>query len=324
MKKLFVFAAMAMMALTAFAQKDNSSFFEFQTDIPTIKGAKPSIGFKGGFLTGIDTNVRLGAGIGLTEDTQFNYAPNMPVFGRLEFRFNGTNVRPFVDVDLGYSVNFEDFENGQVFINPMIGADFNKYYIGVGYLGSTAFSENSAWGNNIALRLGMRFGGSFTPFVNFFKKITYGVEGSYAHSLGKSEVQPNDGFYIDNLNILLASIHFMYNIDEHWAAGIGAGLGSVSKVSHSKHYDDYTHSDSDIELFLRGEYTFNEVKKDIKPYATIDLGMAYLGKFVAPQVGVKYKDHIRLGLSLPYREAGFDEGEGNDATCLQINIGYDF
>lgn len=314
---------MAMMALTAFAQKSNSSFLEFQTDFATTKGVKPSIGLKGGFLAGIDTNVRLGAGIGLTENTQFKYAPSMPVFGRLEFLFSGTNIRPFIDVDLGYSVNFEDFENGQVFINPMIGADFNKYYIGVGYLGSTALTENSTWGSNIALRLGMRFDGSSNPFAKFFKKVSFGVEGSYAHSFGKSKEQDYGG-YEDNLNILLASVHFMYNIDEHWAAGIGASYGTASKKEHSKYTDADTYSSEDIEIFLRGEYTFNEVKKDIKPYATLDLGMAYWGNLVAPQVGVKYKDHIRLGLSLPYREAAYHEEGGGDATCLQINIGYDF
>lgn len=317
---------MAMMALTAFAQKSNSSFLEFQTDFATTKGVKPSIGLKGGFLAGIDTNVRLGAGIGLTENTQFKYAPSMPVFGRLEFLFSGTNVRPFIDVDLGYSVNFEDFENGQVFINPMIGADFNKYYIGVGYLGSTSFAENSTWGSNIALRLGMRFDGSSNPFAKFFKRTTFGVEGSYAHGFGKSKRNYGGG-YDNSLNVLLASVHMMYNIDEHWAAGVGASYGYTSYKEHydKKNLESSTVShDGYIEIFGRGEYTFDEVKQDIKPYINADFGVTEWGTFVSPGAGIKYKDHIRAGIALPYREHAYHGDDSGNVLGLEFHIGYDF
>lgn len=323
-RKLFLFAAMAMMTIAASAQKSGSTFLEFQTDFATASGVKPSIGLKGGFLTSIDTNVRLGAGLGIAEGTEFKYAPSMPLFGRAEFLFSGTNVRPFIDVDLGYSLNFEDFESGSVFLNPVVGVNFNKYYIGVGYMGATTLTENSVWTNSISLRLGMRFeGDTRSAFSNFFKRTTFGVEGVAGKHFGST---PNyDGYYSDNLTVLLASAHIMYNINEHWAAGIGANLGRSTYTEHYNSMDpDNVPYDGYFEVFARGEYTFDEIKQDIKPYVNADFGFTTLGTMLSPQVGVKYKDHIRVGLALPYRMPAYMDFEDESALGLELHVGYDF
>lgn len=335
----------ANVAVLAQQKSSNSTFLEFQSDFNLQKGVDPDISLKYGFLKNVENNIKLGAGVGIRENTSFDFAPSMPIFGRAEFMLsNNETVNPYIDFDLGYIVNFEEFSQGAVFINPMLGLSVKKVNLGVGYFGGTSFAKGAQWGSAIAVRLGYNFNGNGKKFVwknsglyKFFKHTTFGIEGSAAVGLssatGKDEYRSGEAKG-KSLSARHIGIHWLYDIDQHWSAGLGAQFGTISYELEDRHNDSEEHKDNNIDLFLRCEYTHDEIVKNLKPYADFDLGWSSVGRpgyVIGPQIGVKYKDHYRLGVSALYRGRAYFDGPYTDAenyaksaTTLQLNLGIDF
>lgn len=312
----------------------NTSFIEFQTDIPTAKHSKPDIGVKGGYLFGVDSNIKLGMGLGLEECVEFKTAPAIPLFLRSEFLISDSGgTLPFIDFDLGYNLNTENLDYGTLFINPMIGLRFNKVSIGVGYYGSTAFTDNSSWNNSISIRLGYNFDGLKIKKGNglnrFLKKTSFGLDGSVGTNVGKTSVkncyETSNTYEFSGVSDISLGVHWLYNIDEHWSAGIGGQVyfdSYTEKEVSSSYGDEYNDGDTNVELFFRGEYTHDEIANKIKPYADFDLGFGGYGYYISPQIGVKYDDKYRLGLSLRNRSDMFGYEYGG--TTVNVNLGIDF
>lgn len=328
----------ALCVIDIHAQKVHT--FEFQTNIGTAEGSKPDIGLQYSILKDIESNVYLGFGVGLNENTSFDFAPTMPLFGRAEFLFsnNGT-VKPFIDFDLGYSINFEDFERGVLFIDPVVGIGFNNYRFGVGYWGGTSFCKGSEWSNAIGIRLGYSMKRSKskkidwknTGIYKFLKKTTFGIEGSFGKCFDSPKSQMYTGYEsdIESITTWTAGFHWMYNIDSHWSAGIGFNFGYISYkvVDNDSNYHDSQDEKLELpEVFLRGEYTFDEIASDLNPYACLDLGIGN-GALFGAQAGVKYKDTYRLGISFMRRNKTIDT-LGTDGSVasngLELHLGFDF
>lgn len=331
--------ATALMAVSVFsnAQEKSSRFLEFQTDIPTV-GGNPVLDVQYGVLKQVDSNVKLGWGIGLSESTGFEHIPNIPLFGRAEFLLtNSGNVRPFFDFDLGMSINVEHIDNSAFFLNPVFGAYFNKFSIGAGYMGGKSFVEGAKWSSSISIRLGYTFSGAGkgkkmiwknTAMYRFMKHTTFGLEASIGTGLGKKKCDDkyHDGSYeFSGLSCKSIGFHWLYDIDKHWAAGIGIQYGGFDyhKVSGSWNNEEDV-SDDNMDAFLRCEYTHDEITKNLKPYGTIDFGINSYGGgiYLAPQIGIKFKDQYRLGVSVGNR-GGLYDAEW-DATTLQLHLGVDF
>lgn len=314
------------------AKAQKTCFLEFQTDIATVKESKPSLEFKGGILKNIDNNIRFGAGLGLEESSEFNAAPSIPLFLRTECMItNSGNCIPYIDLDLGYKLNLENFNQGGIFINPVLGLRFNKYSIAFGYEGFTSFAKNSEWGNAISIRLGYNFpykssGRRWkdTAMYRFFKKTTFGLDVSIGTGLG--EVETKDSYLTYSYSGLTTEsfgFHWVYNFNEHWAAGIGA---QMTRDTYTEKIDEYNqtqdYDEFDATFFCRVEYTHDEIADNIKPYGNIDLGYGVSGVYLAPQVGIKYKDKYRLGVSFNNRSKRYNK----EGTCssLNLNLGIDF
>lgn len=336
----------AMASLSLVAQ--NSTFLEFQTVIPTVSGAKPNLEVNFGYLHHIDDQLRWGMGVGISENTTFDFAPSAPVFTRLEFDFTSTgNYRPFLAADLGYSVSFEDFENASsVFVSPMIGVNLYRCYLGVGYSGGMATNKNAEWSNSIGIRLGTRFGGDKgghfhipAPVKKFFKHTTFGLHAMYGIGIGTATAthEWSGGVYeyeCSNLSRYGAGFTWLYDFNDNWAFGIG---GTYSRYSYEDADGDETRTRSDGDLFLRLQYTMDEVAGySIKPYASVDFGSCVGAQgmdrdvdkapiYFAGQVGIKFCERYRFGIAYSRENAFYgNEYWTADANSLRFVLGVDF
>lgn len=316
MIKTFIAAVLMTVSVCADAQEKSSGFLEFQTGIPVPNG-NPSLEIRGGFLKRVDSNVKLGAGLGVIENSSFNATPQIPVFGRAEFLFTNTgNVRPYISFDLGSNINVEHIDYSLLFINPMIGAYFNRFNMGVGYVGANSFCEGSAWMSMIGVRLGYVFGKTKTmdwkntALYRFMKHTTFCLEASYGIGLCTD---------YSGLSLKCIGCNWVYALDDHWATGIGVDFGQFNYDDSYFGYSD----DVNWDLYLRCEYTGSEIATQLKPYGCIDFGNCGLGDgvYIAPQIGVKYKKHYRFGISAANRSGFYG---GGDALALHAHLGVDF
>lgn len=331
MKKIILALFLTVSAIANAQENKTTGFVEFQTDI--AGAGNPNISLKGGFLTPIDTNIKLGAGIGVTENTSFNNAPNIPVFGRAEFLFkNVGNVKPFIDFDLGYSLSTDDLEagiQGAFFLNPTIGVHFNKFYIGAGYMGSSSFKKNSVWGHAGGVRIGYTIGGAWkdSALQKFFKRTKFGLDATAG--IGVNSAVCNDEHFKNEYSGFSSygiGFHWLYSINEKWAAGIGAQYCATNYKE--KYTPEYSNSSSesdkkedDLDAFVRVEYTHDQLAKDVKPFAAVDLGASTMGgMYLSPQVGVKFKDSYRAGLALESRSCGLGDEKGSLTLCLRLGV----
>lgn len=345
----------ALSALSIMAQ--NSSFLELQTVIPTVSGAKPDLQLNAGFLHHIDSHLKWGMGVGVMENTQFKFAPSVPVFTRLEFDFiDYGDYRPFLSVDLGYRANFEDFEDGSsVFVNPTLGVNLYRCYLGVGYFGSMATSKNAEWANAISIRIGARFGdydGSGNghlhmprPIKNFFKHSSFGIHATYGYGLGTTTIErknENEETEYSLPSRYGAGLTWMYNFNDNWAFGLGATYTIEYKTEETRtyyYYDgkttqehkyDFDDSSWDLDYFCRLQYTMDEIgSSSIKPYVSADLGLCRQGEsyFYAGQIGIKAWDWLKIGASCSVENnfLGTDSYFGyRNANCLNFILGVEF
>ena len=106
-------------------------FVEFQ---PVIAGGHTCrFNVQGGIHEMMTSNIGLGAGIGITEQWNFDNGPLIPIFVRGDVSGRMGGLKPFFSLDLGYAINTENTDCGAVLVNPMIGLDFGKVYAGIGY-----------------------------------------------------------------------------------------------------------------------------------------------------------------------------------------------
>ena len=130
MKKFLLSLVLGISALCASAVEP---FIEFQ---PIQAGDYwTAFNFQGGFTAKVHPNIALGAGFGITERWNFDSAPLIPLFARLQFEGRIRSLYPFFSFDVGYEINTEHTDCGAVLVNPMVGLKFNRCYFGIGYLG---------------------------------------------------------------------------------------------------------------------------------------------------------------------------------------------
>lgn len=110
-----------------------------------------------GITEKVHKNVRLGAGIGMTERWNFNDSPLIPIFvrGQIEGTVGGFN--PFVSFDLGYEINTNNTSYGAVLVNPMVGLQFGKWYGGIGYLGHCWTHDGAGSTSCFNMKIGYNF-----------------------------------------------------------------------------------------------------------------------------------------------------------------------
>ena len=152
MKKLLLSAALCAAALSASAV---TPFLEFQ---PVQAGDHwTAFNFQGGFTGGVTKNIRLGLGVGLTEEWNFKHSPLIPFFGRFDVSGRLGSVNPFFSFDVGYELNTNDTDCGAVLVNPMVGLKFGNWYGGIGYLGHCWTQSGSGTTNCFNMKIGYNF-----------------------------------------------------------------------------------------------------------------------------------------------------------------------
>lgn len=328
---IFSICALAL-SFSASAQKI-PFFTEFNTDI-NVNGGNPLIGFKLGLYKETAPNMRIGAGIGIMEETTFKMGPSIPIFGRAEFDLAKKGaVVPTLSFDLGYAINTENLKLGNLFINPSVNVRFNdKFYFGVGYLGGTAFTKGAKWGSNISLRLGLFFRANNNTkkigsgISKFFKRTRFGLDLVCGFSGSKKYQDWNREYETRNYMRALAGFHWLYVFNEHWATGLGLRLGIVNYTyiqgdTYSK--DDENKTEMAGNLFWRTEYTYKEVAKNLKPFACLDLGFSDANFTLVPQIGIKFKDKYRLGFAPAWGSRMWYDAEKSGLN-YQIHLGIDF
>lgn len=153
MKKLFLTLIGVIASVSsAFAM---SPFIEFQ---PVIAGGNTCrFNIQGGIYENMLPNVGLGAGIGITEQWNFESGPLIPIFVRGDIHGQMGGLNPFFSLDLGYAINTEHTDCGAVVVNPMIGLNFGKVYAGIGYQALCWTQKHAGASNCFNMKIGYRF-----------------------------------------------------------------------------------------------------------------------------------------------------------------------
>lgn len=152
MKKFLLSLVLGISALCASAI---NPFVEFQ---PIQVGDHwTSFNFQGGLTVDVHPNIAVGAGIGITERWNFDVAPLIPIFARAEVGGKIGSFNPFLSFDVGYEVNTESTDAGAVLVNPMVGLKFNRFYVGVGYLGHCWTPKYAGSTNCFNMKIGYSF-----------------------------------------------------------------------------------------------------------------------------------------------------------------------
>lgn len=152
MKKFILSLILGIGALTASAV---TPFLEFQ---PVIVGDHyTAFNVQGGVTGKVHPNIALGAGVGITEQWNFNQGPLIPIYARAEFSGNLKGLKPFFSFDVGYEINTENTEYGAVLVNPMVGLKFGRWYGGIGYLGHCWTPKHAGSTNCFNMKIGYNF-----------------------------------------------------------------------------------------------------------------------------------------------------------------------
>ncbi len=153
MKKLLTTLVVALAG--AMCASAINPFLEFQ---PIQAGdGFTAFNFQGGITEKVHQNIRIGAGIGLTEKWNFNAGPLIPIFvrGQLEGKLGSLN--PFFSFDVGYEINTENTKWGAVLVNPMVGLQFGSWYGGIGYLGHCWTPDHAGSTSCFNMKIGYNF-----------------------------------------------------------------------------------------------------------------------------------------------------------------------
>lgn len=152
MKKLLLTLVGICATISAFAI---SPFVEVQ---PVIAGdGLCMFNAQAGIREEMVPNLGLSAGVGITQEWNFESSPLIPIFVRGDYNFNAGSVKPFVSLDLGYAINTNDTDHGAVVVNPMIGLNFGKVYAGIGYQAYCWTEKHADASSMFNLKLGYRF-----------------------------------------------------------------------------------------------------------------------------------------------------------------------
>ncbi|MDE6340837.1 MAG: hypothetical protein K2K93_00830 [Muribaculaceae bacterium] len=130
-------------------------FVEFQ---PVIAGGSTCrFNVQGGVHEMMTKNIGLGAGIGITEQWNFDNGPLIPIFVRGDISGQVGGFKPFFSLDLGYAINTENTDWGAVVVNPMVGLDFGKVYAGIGYQALCWTHDGAGATNCFNMKIGYKF-----------------------------------------------------------------------------------------------------------------------------------------------------------------------
>lgn len=154
MKKVILSVAAALG--TMLSASAISPFIEVQP-LQVGKGDFTAFNVQVGLMRKVHPNFSVGAGIGVTEQYDFNTSPLIPIFarGQLEGRFG--SLSPFFSFDVGYEINTENTDWGAVLVNPMVGVRYGEIYGGIGYLGHCWTPEYSGSTSCFNIKLGYIF-----------------------------------------------------------------------------------------------------------------------------------------------------------------------
>lgn len=152
MKKLLLTLAVLFASLSSFAV---TPFLEFAPIV--VGGDECRFNVQAGVMEGVHPNIGIGAGIGITEQWNFNNGPLIPIFVRGNFHGRLGNLNPFFSFDLGYAINTEDTHWGAIVVNPMIGLNFGKWYGGIGYEGLCWTPKHAGSTSCFNMKIGYRF-----------------------------------------------------------------------------------------------------------------------------------------------------------------------
>ena len=330
--------ALSALLLSSFANAQDvnrkwNAFIELQPIFSTADGASHALNLQVGALKHINDNFLIGGSVGVAESFDFDVNPSIPILLRAQAEHNFSGISPFISLDMGYSLNTEDFEYGSVVVNPTVGVRYSNFYIGVGYYAAIPTKSGLKTGNNINLKVGYMFGdGSGDGLKRFIKRTHVDIELGAAY--GFSTYSPlelgrdfAEGDNEDDHNHrvgsnVFANVIWGYDIDEHWMVGIGTGvrlyMNKLDKCFNNKQYDyDYETNrftakqiDDGIEtipcvpLYVRGKYTFLNENVNFRPYVAVDLGYQFGTSMEScmlfePQVGVKF-GRFNFGIGLSY------------------------
>lgn len=339
---LMSLAAAMMLPMVAQAKEKNTSTF---VEIQPIVGDYDALNVNFGVMYKANKNLSFGGGIGLMEPYKFNVAPTIPIFVRAQAETALEGVTPFVSFDAGFGACTEDFDASPIIINPMVGVKFGDVYAGIGYHGAIP-TKGDGIASSVNFRLGYQFGGglSKSDVKKFFSKTYFTAE--IGGGIGLSSIKEGDYNKHWSLsdekdmtlgNNITAQISWMYKIDENWSAGIGTGFYSYChSFSNDDIYDDVWVNS--LPIYVRGQYTFMEEGKFIRPYIACDLGglihlagndnLRYSKFLIEPQIGVKIKDRYRVALGYAaYNAQGNEESNyisSESVSSLNLKLGLDF
>lgn len=152
MKKLLLTLAVLMASLSSFAV---SPFLEFAPII--VGGDECRFNVQAGITESVHPNFNIGAGVGITEQWNFNNGPLIPIFIRGDVHGRLGSLNPFFSLDVGYAINTENTKWGAVVVNPMVGLNFGSWYGGIGYEALCWTPKYSGSTSCFNMKLGYRF-----------------------------------------------------------------------------------------------------------------------------------------------------------------------
>ena len=153
MKKLLMTIVLALAGVISASAI--TPFLEFQPI--QVGDGFTAFNFQAGITEKVHKNIRLGAGIGITEKWNFASALLIPIFlrGQLEGRLASLN--PFFSFDVGYEINTGHTKWGAVLVNPMVGLNFGRWNVAIGYLGHCWTPDGAGTTSCFNMKIGYYF-----------------------------------------------------------------------------------------------------------------------------------------------------------------------
>lgn len=348
MKKSIITGLVAMFMLPFGANAEEVKNEEKKTytflELQPIVGDLDAINIQGGIMYKANEYLSFGGGLGILEPFKFNVAPTLPLFVRAQAEKKLEGVTPFISFDAGFAFCTENFDYSCVILNPMAGVQFGNIYAGIGYYGQIP-TKGSGVGSSVNFRVGYKFGAGKMPDLSkAIKKTYFTVE--VGGGVGLQSVSAQDFYrgagYDDKVtlgNNFTAQLTYMIQFGDHWGVGVGTGFrGHVQSYSTDSFED--TELGTTIPLYVRGQYTFFNEGRLIRPYIACDLGglidisgnvtYAYKGFLIEPQIGVKFKDKYSLSVGIAAYNAEpeyyYSSYDLDSKSCASLNfkIGMDF
>ena len=296
-----------------------------------------------GAYRSVHENVQLGFGGGIVEDWKFSGAPQMPLFFGLHSEFPVDKFTPTFDLDFGYNLNFQDFDRGSIFLNPIVGVRFGNFGFGVGYMGGKVLLDGYKWASSMNVRFSYYFNYHKTAASeNLRKNLNFSVAYSYDFigSFGKVEDKNRKPSSRPSMGIDLA---LLYSMSENFSFGPTAGFHVMEynfPVGTGPQNERWTSTSSNswIPVALRGKYDFKQVSENIYPWVQLDLGGAIAvdsditsSFYFSPGIGVSKsvrggKSSIDLGLSYSMLKNVSQNYNDDNVTVslLKLSLGYTF